>query len=123
MCLSYVPMLLYTHLAQVYMYDNRSSDKSRDVLRKYEEDGFVLVRDWNVDGAQTEALNDCLYRFRHATRYATGRDDHRGLNNHVQFHHKPTTMFALSDMVQRCSDNVQLKGGEGRAHSRVLWIL
>lgn len=52
------------------MYDNGSTDKSRSVLSKYEESGFVHVRDWPHQGAQTEALNDCLCRFRHSTRWA-----------------------------------------------------
>lgn len=51
------------------MYDNDSSDQSRGILRKHQESGFVSVRDWHHQGAQTEALNDCLCRFRHASRY------------------------------------------------------
>lgn len=56
-------------IAQVYLYDNGSSDKSRDLLRRFERSKFVQVRDWPYDGAQTEALNDCLCRFRHTARY------------------------------------------------------
>ena len=53
---------------QVYMYDNGSSDNSRDILKKFELSEFVHVRDWDHIGAQTEALNDCLSRFRHTAR-------------------------------------------------------
>lgn len=50
------------------MYDNNSSDQSRAILRKHEQSGLVLVRDWPHEGGQTEALNDCLCRYRHAAR-------------------------------------------------------
>ncbi|CAM9524026.1 unnamed protein product [Laminaria digitata] len=56
-------------VSKVYMYDNGSSDNSRNVLNKYEASGFVHVRDWRRKGAQTEALNDCLCRFRHTARW------------------------------------------------------
>jgi len=60
--------MLHSHQLQVYLYDNGSTDESRTLLRKYELSKFVHVRDWPYDGAQTEALNDCLCRFRHTTR-------------------------------------------------------
>ncbi|CAM9535247.1 unnamed protein product, partial [Hapterophycus canaliculatus] len=53
----------------VYLYDNGSTDESRDLLRKYERSNFVEVRDWPYRGAQTQALNDCLCRFRHSARW------------------------------------------------------
>ncbi|CAB1103584.1 unnamed protein product [Ectocarpus sp. CCAP 1310/34] len=56
-------------VSRVYLYDNGSSDRSRDLLRKFERSKFVQVRDWPYDGAQTEALNDCLCRFRHTARW------------------------------------------------------
>ncbi|CAM9566078.1 unnamed protein product [Ectocarpus fasciculatus] len=56
-------------VSRVYLYDNGSSDKSRDLLRKFERSKFVQVRDWPYNGAQTEALNDCLCRFRHTARW------------------------------------------------------
>ncbi|CAM9267501.1 unnamed protein product [Laminaria digitata] len=58
-------------VSKVYMYDNGSLDNSRALLKKYESSGFVHVRDWRHEGAQTEALNDCLCRFRHTTRWMT----------------------------------------------------
>lgn len=52
------------------MYDDGSSDESRERLRKHEMSGYVHVRDWHHRGAQTEALNDCLCRYRHTARFA-----------------------------------------------------
>eukprot|EP00752_Nemacystus_decipiens_P016051 g14350.t1 len=56
-------------VSKVYLYDNGSSDRSREVVRSFEMSRFVEVRNWPHDGAQTEALNDCLCRFRHTTRW------------------------------------------------------
>ncbi|CAN0125964.1 unnamed protein product, partial [Scytosiphon promiscuus] len=56
-------------VSKVYMYDNGSSDESREILKKFERSHFVEVREWPHQGAQTEALNDCLSRFRHKTRW------------------------------------------------------
>lgn len=53
---------------QIHLYDNGSTDKSRSLLKKYEQSKFVQIHDWPHTGSQTEALNDCLCRFRHATR-------------------------------------------------------
>ncbi|CAM9178953.1 unnamed protein product [Ectocarpus sp. 12 AP-2014] len=56
------------------MYDNNSSDKSRQTLRRFELSKFVQVLDWPYEGGQTEALNDCLCRFRHTTRWMSFLD-------------------------------------------------
>ncbi|CAN0450946.1 unnamed protein product [Ectocarpus sp. 12 AP-2014] len=61
-------------VSKVYMYDNNSSDKSRPTLRKFELSQFVQVLDWPHEGGQTEALNDCLCRFRHTTRWMSFLD-------------------------------------------------
>eukprot|EP00752_Nemacystus_decipiens_P015810 g14120.t1 len=56
-------------ISKIHLYDNDSTDKSRSLLKKYERSKFVQIHDWPHNGAQTEALNDCLCRFRHATRW------------------------------------------------------
>eukprot|EP00903_Cladosiphon_okamuranus_P013281 g12381.t1 len=56
-------------VSKIHLYDNDSTDKSRSLLKKYERSKFVQIHDWPHKGAQTEALNDCLCRFRHATRW------------------------------------------------------
>src|SRR5690242_14406426 len=55
------------------LYDNRSTDDSRDVLQPWIEAGIVESFDWPVrwkDGAQTKAYADALTRLRGRTRWA-----------------------------------------------------
>ncbi|CAM9112948.1 unnamed protein product [Discosporangium mesarthrocarpum] len=56
-------------VTKVYMYDNGSTDESSAVLAGYVSSGFALIIDWPHAGAQTQALNDCLRRFGHSTRW------------------------------------------------------
>jgi Glycosyltransferase family 92 len=45
-----------------YLYDNRSTDESRDVLAPYVEHGLATVRDWSPHPGQGPAYDDCLQR-------------------------------------------------------------
>lgn len=57
----------------VLLYDNASTDISRDVLQPWIDTGFVELIDWPIkfeSGAQIKAYNDALERIRGRTRWA-----------------------------------------------------
>ena len=57
----------------VLLYDNNSTDNSREVLRPWIEAGFVELFDWPLrwkEGAQIKAYLDALRRLRGRTRWA-----------------------------------------------------
>ena len=57
----------------VLLYDNASSDDSREVLRPWIESGFVELVDWPLhwkSGAQIKAFIDALHRLRGQTKWA-----------------------------------------------------
>jgi hypothetical protein len=57
----------------VLLYDNNSTDDSREVLRPWVEAGFVELFDWPLhwkSGSQTKAYLDALRRLRGRTRWA-----------------------------------------------------
>jgi Glycosyltransferase family 92 len=43
-----------------FLYDNRSSDDHREVLRPYLEDGSVVIEDWPQFPGQLEAYDHCI---------------------------------------------------------------
>ena len=52
-----------------YLYDDRSTDRSRDVLAPWVRRGIVTVLDWTARLGQVPAYNDCIRRFRSQTRW------------------------------------------------------
>lgn len=57
----------------VLLYDNGSSDNSREVLRPWVDASFVDLCDWPLHwkrGAQTKAFEDALIKLRGRTRWA-----------------------------------------------------
>jgi hypothetical protein len=57
----------------VVLYDNASTDNSREVLKPWVEAGIVELFDWPLhwkSGSQTEAFTDALRRLRGRTRWA-----------------------------------------------------
>lgn len=57
----------------ILLYDNGSTDNSRDVLSPWIQAGIVELVDWRVQfesGAQLKAYNDALQRIRGRTRWA-----------------------------------------------------
>lgn len=60
-------------IEHVLLYDNDSTDNSREVLQPWIEAGIVELFDWPIhwkDGAQTRAYVDALRRLRGRTRWA-----------------------------------------------------
>lgn len=60
-------------IEHVLLYDNNSTDNSREVLRPWIEGGFVELFDWPLhwkSGSQTKAYLDALRRLRGRTRWA-----------------------------------------------------
>ena len=60
-------------IEHVLLYDNGSTDNTRDVLQPWIEAGIVELFDWPVhwkDGAQVKAHKDALLRLRGRTRWA-----------------------------------------------------
>ena len=60
-------------IEHVLLYDNNSSDNTRDVLRPWIENGFVELFDWPIhwkSSSQTKAYSDALKRLRGRTRWA-----------------------------------------------------
>lgn len=60
-------------IEHVLLYDNNSTDNSREVLRPWIESGFVELFDWPIhwkSGSQTKAYLDALKRLRGRTRWA-----------------------------------------------------
>lgn len=53
----------------VYLYNNRSTDDSREILSPYVEEGLVTVRDWEPHPGQGPAYDDCLQRHRTESRW------------------------------------------------------
>jgi hypothetical protein len=52
-----------------YLYDNESTDGSRDVLASFEELGITTVRDWHLRPGQQLAYDDCIERHRNDSRW------------------------------------------------------
>lgn len=52
-----------------YLYDDTSSDRSRDVLAPWVRRGIVTVLDWTARLGQVPAYNDCIRRVRSQTRW------------------------------------------------------
>ena len=60
-------------IEHVLLYDNNSTDNTRDVLKPWIESGFVELFDWPLhwkSGSQTKAYLDALRRLRGRTRWA-----------------------------------------------------
>jgi len=60
-------------IEHVLLYDNNSSDNTRDVLRPWIENGFVELFDWPIhwkSSSQTRAYSDALKRLRGRSRWA-----------------------------------------------------
>jgi Glycosyltransferase family 92 len=47
-----------------YLYNNLSSDNFRDILAPWINRGIVTLLDWDTEGGQVGAFNDCIRRFR-----------------------------------------------------------
>lgn len=47
----------------IYLYNNKSTDGFREVLRPYVEEGYVTLVEWEKDYAQMAAYEDCYRRF------------------------------------------------------------
>jgi hypothetical protein len=69
----YLPEWIEFHLLagveRFYLYDHESTDRSREVLAPYVEEGTVIVYDWPVYPGQVEAFEDCVERHRHDSRW------------------------------------------------------
>lgn len=52
-----------------YLYDDNSTDDSRDVLAPWVRRGLVTVRPWSARLGQVPAYNDCIRRFRSKARW------------------------------------------------------
>lgn len=52
-----------------YIYDNESTDETREVLRPYIESGLVEYIDWPGYRRQIAAYDDCIRRFRFEARW------------------------------------------------------
>jgi Glycosyltransferase family 92 len=52
-----------------FLYNNRDREAQRDVLRRYVDDGIVVLHDWPVFPPQLRAYNDCIERHRDDSRW------------------------------------------------------
>jgi len=52
-----------------YLYNNFSTDEFREVLRPWQESGFVTLTDWPVQVGQVPAYSDCVRRFKNKARW------------------------------------------------------
>jgi hypothetical protein len=60
---------LLTGVEHFFLYDNGSTDSSRDVLAPYVEEGIVTVHDWPQRPGQHGAYDDCAARHRLDSRW------------------------------------------------------
>jgi hypothetical protein len=87
-------------IEHVLLYDNGSTDNSREVLRPWMDMGFVELFDWPIhwkNGAQTKAFVDALGRLRGRTRWAAFIDPD-------EFLFSPTGK-SLSEVLRRYEDH------------------
>ena len=52
-----------------YLYNNQSTDDFREVLTPWVDRGVVTLLDWDREGGQVGAFNDCIRRFRMEARW------------------------------------------------------
>ena len=60
---------LLTGVEHFFMYDNGSTDSSREVLAPYVEEGLVTLHVWPERPGQHSAYDDCIERHRHDSRW------------------------------------------------------
>jgi len=52
-----------------YLYNNFSTDNFREVLRPWQDAGYVTLTEWPVEVGQIPAYKDCLRRFKNHARW------------------------------------------------------
>jgi hypothetical protein len=60
---------LLVGVERFFLYDHESTDRGREVLAPYVEEGVVEVHDWPIHPGQREALEDCVERHRSDCRW------------------------------------------------------
>lgn len=56
-------------VSHFYLYNNFSTDNYREVLRPWQDAGYVTLTEWPVETGQVAAYRDCVRRFKYDARW------------------------------------------------------